>query len=153
MKIQRFILSALLLCATTLLVRADTIGFLLIDGVEGEATDPAHAGEIEIRAYSFGGSDPGPGKLDVSELTLVKGVDSSSIALVQAVVNGTVYDKVVFSVLQQDKKGRDRYLVYVLSDVLISSYQFTDDGNGSPIETITLSFSKGTVHGHSGTGN
>ena len=72
--------------------------YLKLDSIQGEAADANHKDEIQLLSFSWGGSQTtsvagtggsGAGKVDLSELSIMKHMDKSSPALFKAIVSGT----------------------------------------------------------------
>jgi type VI secretion system secreted protein Hcp len=128
--------------------------YLKITGIDGESTDSAHKGEIEVLSFSSGVTMPiSPNstagsktreRANLSDLTITKVVDSASPALFKAVCAGTHLTEAILSVNRADGNGNKvEYLKYTLNDVVLSNYQAAGaDGNGMPIENVSINFNK-----------
>lgn len=126
--------------------------YLKLTDHDGESTDSAHKGEIEILSYSAGVSMPvstrstsGSAtveKASLSDLSLTKLTDASSAALFKSSCQGSHIKEAILSVNRADGKGgKVEYLKYTLGDVVISSYQVSgSDGGGVPVESFALNF-------------
>ena len=71
--------------------------FLKIDGLKGESADDAHAGEIDVLAFSWGmsqsgsmhiGGGGGSGKVNVQDMSITKYLDKASTVLMQKWCSG-----------------------------------------------------------------
>jgi type VI secretion system secreted protein Hcp len=126
--------------------------FLKIDGVDGEATDATHKGEIEVLAYNWGesqvgthgaGGGGGAGKVSMQDFHFTMRVNKASPKLMLACATG---DHLKTAKLTVRKAGGDQqeYMTVTFSDVLVSSYQTAGVGNGDsiPNESISLNFGK-----------
>src|SRR5215470_14076184 len=93
--------------------------FIKLAGVEGEAKDKTHGGEIDVLAWSWGmsnsgsahvGGGAGAGKCNVQDLSFTKYIDKSSPSLMLACCNGKHFDKATLVV----RKAGESPLEYVL---------------------------------------
>ena len=124
--------------------------FLKIDGIDGESSDHAHEGEIDVVSWSFGANQSGTmhiakgggaGKVNVQDLTVVKYTDTASPNLMLHCAKGTQFDT---ATLVCRKAGGDEQVEYYkleMEKVLVSSVQV--GGNSSDdrsMETIALNF-------------
>jgi type VI secretion system secreted protein Hcp len=100
--------------------------FLKIDGIEGEATDSKHKGEIDVLSWSWGesnmgtfagGGGGGAGKVDMQDFTFTMYTNKAS------------------------PEKQEEYLVIKFSDLLVSSFQTSGSGE-TPVDSIALNFSK-----------
>ncbi len=121
--------------------------FLKIEGVDGESTNAAHKGWIEIQSWSWGASQAGSGGGGAGgaagrelkgHVTLIKRIDKTSPLLFKRCSDGTV---LALATVELARLGGPTYLKYELKEVFVSSIAHGDvDGDGVPEETITLSF-------------
>ena len=104
-------------------------------------------GTIAVDAFSFGiqgeaTTGAGGGSSTVSDLTITKRLDTSSLKLFQAAVTGKHFVKATLSLTKAGSTTPDA--VYLLTEIVISS--FAESGNGHdgifPVEVIALAFSK-----------
>lgn len=125
--------------------------FLKIDGIEGESQDDKHKNEIQVSSFSVGvansgaggfGSGSGSGKASVQDMHFTKLTDKSSPNLFIACCNGKHFPTATVTVRKAGEKPHE-YLIYKLTEVLISSYQTAGHGGGGIAqETLSLNFSK-----------
>ena len=125
--------------------------FLKLDPkVEGESGDSKHKGEIELESWSFGvsnsssalqGGGAGSGKSVPGDLVATKKNDKSSPRLAQAVAMGDHFKSAILTVRKAGGTQQE-YLTITLSDVFISSFQAGGSGNGLPMESLSLNYSK-----------
>jgi type VI secretion system secreted protein Hcp len=126
--------------------------FLKIDGVDGEAADAKHKGEIDVLAWSWGatnsgdhatGGGGGAGKVQMMDFTFTMAINKATPTLFLACANGK---HIKSAVLVCRKAGGDQqeYLKITMSDVLVSSYQTGGSAASSviPTEQFTLNFAK-----------
>lgn len=123
--------------------------FLKIEGVEGEAVDHAHGGEIDVLSWSWGmsqsgsmhvGGGGGAGKVNVQDLVITKYLDKSSPTLMKTCCSGKHYPSAILTI----RKAGDQpveYLIIEMTDVLISSVQIgASAGDDRLMETVSLNF-------------
>ena len=123
--------------------------FLKLDGIQGETTNAAHPGEIDVDSFDFAvsnatsegaGGGGGAGKATFAPIKFTKTFDKSSPALLKAVATGQHIRSAVFSF---KRPGADGFLTYTLQDVAVSSYEQGVDG---PLEEqVALTYSKISV--------
>ncbi len=116
--------------------------FIKIDGIEGESTDDAHQGWIEIRKYGIGlyqkisttASSTGGAtaeRANFKDFKFTKLFDKSTPKLSLYCANGTHIDN---ATIELCRAGGDKikYMEYKLSNCLISSINAVADGRGFP---------------------
>jgi type VI secretion system secreted protein Hcp len=125
--------------------------FLKIEGVDGEATDSKHKGEIDIQSWSWGetqvgaeayGGGGGAGKVSMQDFNFTMRVNKASPKLFLACATGEHIKK---AVLTCRKAGKDQqeYLKVTFTDLLISSYQTGGSaGDIVPMDSISFNFAK-----------
>jgi len=131
--------------------------FLKVDGVDGECTDDKHQKWIEVLSYSHGVSQPASGssssgggrsaeRCDHQDLSVVKTLDKTSPKLALYCCNGTHIPMIK---LELCRAGGDKqkYMEYVLNDVIVSSYRpggVSQGGETLPIEEVAFNYGKVT---------
>ena len=128
--------------------------FLKIEGVDGESTDQAHKGWIEILSYSHGVSQPASGaassgglrsaeRCDHQDFSVVKTLDKASPKLALFCSNGQHITEVIL-VLCRAEGDKPQYMEYKMNDVIISSvgYHGSIGTEERPIEEVTFSYAK-----------
>ena len=126
--------------------------FLMLDGIKGESADDKHKGEIDILSFSWGlaqmgsghaGTGSGTGKVDVSDISIMKTLDKSSPTLQLACTNGKHITKGKITLRKSGENPLD-YLTIDLESVFVSSYQIAHSVGGTdvPSETFALNFVK-----------
>jgi type VI secretion system secreted protein Hcp len=125
--------------------------FLLLDGIKGESADDKHKEEIDILSFSWGlaqfgsghsGTGSGTGKVDVSDIQVMKTLDKASPTLQLACANGKHIAKGKIT-LRKAGENPLEYLTIDMESILVSSYQVGgSNGAGLPTETIGLNFVK-----------
>ncbi|WHI44515.1 Hcp family type VI secretion system effector [Microbulbifer sp. JMSA004] len=78
----------------------------------------------------------------LSELTFSKRLDAASGGLLKASVTGDEGVKVEIHVVQTGANSVEKYAVYKLENVLISSYSTSASAGGPPSESVALSYAK-----------
>jgi len=123
--------------------------FLMLDGIKGESNDDKHKGEIDIHSFSWGlaqsgsghsSTGQGTGKVDVSDISIMKNVDLSSPTLQLACANGKHIAKGKLTVRKAGENPLD-YLTFDFEGLFVSSYQISGSSE-TPSESISLNFSK-----------
>jgi type VI secretion system secreted protein Hcp len=103
--------------------------FLKVEGADGESQDDAHAGEIDLLAYSFGatnsgtahlGGGAGAGKVNVKDLSVTKYVDKASPNLLLFCANGKHVPECVLVVRKAGESALE-YIKLTMTDCLITS--------------------------------
>lgn len=125
--------------------------------IQGESFSAAHPNEIEISSFQWGISNSPVntvtgfikgGKVSMTEVTVTKSVDKSSVQLLKASATGQILKsaKITWSKSTGGKKPED-FITITLTGVLVSSVQQTSSrhGEGMGTETVTLSFDKVNV--------
>jgi type VI secretion system secreted protein Hcp len=125
--------------------------YLSLDGVKGESQDDKHQNWIEIFSFSMGAMNPatigsgtggaGGGKATLSEISIVKKTDASSPNLFQGCCSGTHYKKATIHVRKAGGTALV-YLQYDLTEVFVSSVQWSGSGGGddTPTESVALAY-------------
>lgn len=127
--------------------------FLKLDGIAGESTDQAHKGEIDVLSWSWGvtqtgapggggGGGAGAGKAEFHDLFFVTRVSRASPKLILAVATGAHIKTAVLTGTRGSGSGKAAdYLVYRLSDVIVTSVQH-GAADGPPTEQVSLRYAK-----------
>ncbi len=125
--------------------------YLKIDGIEGESSASGHKGEIDISAWSWGVSATGQnqqggggaGKAEFQDFHFVTAISKASPALFLACATGTHIKTASLSgVRGAGKVKATPFLQYKLSDVTVSSVDWSEDGGEAPAEQFSLSYGK-----------
>jgi type VI secretion system secreted protein Hcp len=125
--------------------------FLKITDVEGESKDKANLRECEIESFSWGatqlgtsshGTGAGGGKVSMNDFHFVMRNNSASPTLFLFCANGKHLKEAKLTCRKAGEK-QEKFLVVIMSDVLISSYQTGGSGGGEvPMDQISLNYSK-----------
>ncbi len=128
--------------------------FLNIDGIDGESTDDAHPGELEILSWSWGvtnaGSAGGPGgggggagKASFQDFQFVARISKASPQLFLAAATGTHHATATLSGMRVGGKTKGlEFLTYKLTDVQVTSAQHSDNEGGPPMDAFALGYRK-----------
>ncbi|WP_078085355.1 Hcp family type VI secretion system effector [Microbulbifer mangrovi] len=119
----------------------------------GNVTAKGYENWIEVDSFNFGvgrGISMEAGAVanreasrpSLSEVTVTKRIDAASGGLFKASVTGDEGVKVEIHVVQTGANSVEKFAVYTLEDVIISSYSISASSGGAPQEAISLSFSK-----------
>ncbi len=131
---------------------ASTI-FCKIDGIKGESTDANHKDEIELLSYSHGVSQPRSatastagggttGRCNHTDFSVVKTMDSSSPVLNQQCCTGKHIKEIVITLRRADGDKSVPYMIYKMSDVVISSVSIGGSSDSVPTESVTFNYAK-----------
>jgi type VI secretion system secreted protein Hcp len=125
--------------------------FLKIEGIEGESTDSAHKGEIDIFSFSWGcnqtstvsgGGGGGAGKASFQDLHFNASASKASPLLFKACATGQHIKQAVLTVRKAGERQQE-FIKIELEDVLVSSYlPAGDTGGDRPAEEVALNFAK-----------
>jgi type VI secretion system secreted protein Hcp len=136
----------------TLIVVSSERWFLKLDGIPGDSTYSTHKGEIDIDAWSWGGSSAGSlafgggggaGKVTLQDFHFVTQISSASPKVFLACATGSHLKDALLSGVRNVGKGKGNDLVkYKLGDVSVTNFQHGDDREGTPRDSFSLSFSK-----------
>lgn len=120
--------------------------------VKGDVTTEGFTDQIELTSLQWGigrgvGSPTGASKNreastpSVSEVTVTKNLDLSTEGLLKEAFSGAGKAKVEISFVRTDGGGGVAYLVYTLTDVMISGWS-SSSGGDKPSESLSLNFTK-----------
>ena len=127
--------------------------FLIIDGVEGEATAAGFEGQIELDSFSLGANNPtsigaggdgaGLGKVNVSNFNVTKRTDAASPLLFQSCCEGKHFTNAQV-VLRKAGGEQMEFLKYSFDKVYVEDIQWAghSQGDESPTESLSLAFGK-----------
>lgn len=126
--------------------------FLKIDGIDGESQDDKHKNEIHILSHSHGalnsgtagiGGGLGAGKVQMQDFHFTAYNGKHSPKLWLACSNGQHIKKIVFSGRKAGTSPMD-YVVWTLTDCLVSSFQTGGSGHGDvlPTDQFSINFTQ-----------
>lgn len=127
--------------------------FCKIDGIKGESTDANHKDEMELLSFSHGVSQPRSatastagggttGRCNHTDFSIVKALDSASPILNGQCCSGKHIASIVITLRRADGDKSVPYMVYKLSDVVISSVSIGGHSDGVPTESVTFNYAK-----------
>jgi type VI secretion system secreted protein Hcp len=121
----------------------------------GESTDTKHKGEIEVKSFSIGASNPstigsatsgaGGGKVNFAPLNVIKPVDKSSAVLLQMCAAGDHFPNATLTVRKAGKDALE-YMIYTFTEVFVDSIASYVDDTKSEVAQESLSLSYASVH-------
>ncbi len=125
--------------------------FVKLEGIDGESQDDKHKKEIHVTSFSHGVTNAGTGGMNlgsgagrsnVQDFQFTKYADNSSPNLFLACCTGKHIPTATITIRRAGEKPQE-YLVYKLTEVLVSSYQTGGhDGGELAQESFSLNFSK-----------
>lgn len=123
--------------------------YLKLEGITGEATDSNHKDEIQLLSFSWGGSQvtsvagtggSGAGKVDLSDLSIMKHMDKASSGIFKALVSGTHIKTGILSAVKAGAGGKP-FLKLSLEELFVTSIQ-TSASSEVPTESVSFSYNK-----------
>jgi type VI secretion system secreted protein Hcp len=119
--------------------------------LKGESKDKAHAGTIDVLAWSWGvsnsgsahvGGGAGAGKANFQDLSFTKYVDLASADLIYDCASGKHLDKAELIVRKAGEKPLE-YIIITMTEVLVTSVSTGGSGGEDRLtENVTLNFAK-----------
>jgi len=129
--------------------------FIKIGDLKGESKDKAHAGEIDVLAWSWGASNSGnahmgggqgAGKVNVQDLSFTKYIDKSSPDLMLSCCNGKHIPEAKLVVRKAGETPLE-YLTITMNDLIVTSVSTGGSGGEDRLtENVTLNFAKVKVN-------
>jgi type VI secretion system secreted protein Hcp len=123
---------------------------LKLDGIKGESQIDKHEAEIDVLAWSWGGTQSatthmgtggGSGKVDFHDLNITKYVDSATPKLIINMATGKHIKEALLTVRKAGGKTAVEYVKLIMKDCLISSIQSGGSGGEDRLtETISINF-------------
>jgi type VI secretion system secreted protein Hcp len=109
--------------------------FLKIPGIPGESVVDAHAGEIDVVAFSMNFRQPGI----CGELQIIKGIDKASPGLLLSTIQGQVHDEVTLTGRTSGEAAIDQFRL-ILRQARVLRLSLTDSAGTTPaaMETLVL---------------
>lgn len=118
--------------------------FLEIPGVAGESVTAGYENQINILAWSFGGSKPEcGGNLNVQNISMTKYADKSTVDLHAALAAGTVYPTMTLRVVRP--AGPVTQSLQLSNAVPTSISSGGSGGEDRLLENVTFAFSQVTI--------
>jgi type VI secretion system secreted protein Hcp len=122
--------------------------FLKVDGIEGESTNVAHKGEIDVLSWSWGVTAQaapgggGAGKASFQDFQFVTRISKASPRLFLSCATGTHHKTASLSGVRTAGKNKGDFLKYKLTDVQVTSVQHGDSETGPPTEQFSLNYGR-----------
>jgi type VI secretion system secreted protein Hcp len=114
--------------------------------VKGEATATGHADDIIVRSWKWGvtaasalGSTQATGRRAYKHLTVVKGIDSATTALLSALVSNDEVKEAKLT-LRRSGDGQQGYFTVTLKSARVVALDHATDEAGATQETVALAF-------------
>ncbi len=125
--------------------------FIKLEGIDGEAKDKTHAGEIDVLAWSWGmsqsgsmhmGGGGGAGKVSVQDLSFTHYVDRATGNLMLYCSNGKHIPEAKLVVRKAGENPLE-YIIITMNDCLVTSVSTGGSGGEDRLtENVTLNFAK-----------
>lgn len=125
--------------------------FLKLGDLKGESIVKGREDEIQIASWSWGmsqsgtthtGTGGGAGKVAVTDISIQKNVDTSSVNLVIAICTGKHFDKAVLTCRKAGETPLD-YLIITMYDVIVTNYGTSGSSGYDEVQdTFNLNFAR-----------
>lgn len=127
--------------------------YMNYDGIPGTVQTQGYTGWIEVESFTFGtnrpisaptgaGSDRELGLPSVGDVLISKPLDKSTIQLFSESVSSDENKTVKFAFVTTSKGQAATYLTYELTNTAVASYNISAGGEGKPVESLSLNFTK-----------
>jgi len=126
--------------------------FLQIEGVSGECAEQQHEGWIDVLSYSEGmsstssvgyGGGAGLGTVSYNDMSIMCHLEKAIPNLMAGCADSKHYSTAKLHATKMGGDGKSwTYLEITLSDVMVSSVQFSGSQNDIPTVAVSLAFSK-----------
>ncbi|MFI3667262.1 Hcp family type VI secretion system effector [Citrobacter braakii] len=126
--------------------------FLKLDDIKGESQVDGFKDQIEIMSYSHNvamqvtndvsNTERTSGRAHVGEMSLTKFVDLATPVLNEYCCSGKVIKEAKLTLCRNDNSAMLPFIVYTLSNVVISHLSVSGGSGGKPVETMSLNFTK-----------
>jgi type VI secretion system secreted protein Hcp len=132
--------------------------FLMIDTIPGESVSAKHKNEIEVLSWAWGemnsgapasGGGGGAGKAQMQPFHFVARSSIASPKLFLACATGQHIKQAVLTAVRQAGGKPVDYLVWTMSEVLVSSYQMSAENQDAlPVDQFDLEFARIEIEYH-----
>lgn len=126
--------------------------FLKLDDIAGESQAKGFEKQIEIMSYSHNvamqvtndvsNTERTSGRAHVGEMSLTKFVDLSTPVLNEYCCSGKMIKEGVLTLCRNDNGAMLPFIVYTLTNCVISHLSVSGGSGGKPVETMSLNFTK-----------
>ncbi|HGW6105198.1 TPA: Hcp family type VI secretion system effector [Citrobacter werkmanii] len=126
--------------------------FLKLDDIKGESQVEGFIDQIEVMSYSHNvamqvtndvsNTERTSGRAHVGEMSLTKFVDLSTPKLNEYCCSGKMIKEAVLTLCRNDDGKMLPFIVYTLTNVVISHLSVSGGSGGKPVETMSLNFTK-----------
>lgn len=126
--------------------------FLKLDDIKGESQADGFTDQIEIMSFSHNVSmqvtnnvsdtESTSGRAHVGEMSLTKFIDLATPKLNEYCCRGRVIKEAVLTLCRNDNGKMLPFIVYTLTNVIISHLSVSGGSGGKPVETMSLHFTK-----------
>jgi type VI secretion system secreted protein Hcp len=126
--------------------------FLNIDGIQGESTDPAHKGEIQLESWSWGESNAiaaapagggGTGRAQFSDFNFAAMTSKASPQLIEACATGQHIKTALLSCRRTTGKTAEDFLTFTFTDVAVASFETGGAGGSANLtDSVSLAFAQ-----------
>lgn len=121
--------------------------FIKFDGIDGEAIDAEHKGEIEVLSWNWGVANTGHsvsdggtvGKPQKQDFVFTHVYDKASPLLAKQCVTGKRIKSVVFITRKASKTPLD-FLTITMKDVNVTSVQAGNSAGGESLESVSCDY-------------
>lgn len=150
--IRKLVTAILVGCVVPAASFAAVDAFLKLDGIPGDVATKGHEKEIEVLSWSWGmdratgGGAAGMvvGRPCVTELNLMKPMDSASTKLMGAVISGQNVGKGKLTLVKVSTESPTGFFTLDMSNVQVSSLQVSGSSE-LPLESVALRFQSATA--------
>ncbi len=126
--------------------------YMLIDGIQGDATQENHVGWLNVRSLDWQANrdiitpvgaarNREAREARLGDISFTKEMDGASAQLLQEACTGAKGKKVTIDLVRTSEGGALTYVQYKLEDALISGYSVSTGGD-TPVESISLNYTK-----------
>lgn len=123
------------------------VGYLKINGVNGESIQKAYTGYMEVPSFEWGataprepGSGQTTGRVQIQEFSFTKVTDGTTPELVLGVTSSKHYTDATLALVRPDQSSGQEveFMKYIFTDVVLTSYKL---GSGKPtMDSVSFTF-------------
>jgi type VI secretion system secreted protein Hcp len=123
--------------------------YLKLDGIEGEAVAKGFENQIQLLSFSWGGTQrtsvagtggSGAGKVDLSDLSIMKNMDKATAPIFKALISGTHVKTGTLSATKSGAAGKP-FLKLTFEELFVTSQQVSASSE-IPSESVSFSYNK-----------